>query len=353
MEQFPPTLCGRVGEAAPLLLNKRLNYNQELFLVSLPGYLLHLVPVTRIEFRRIKGGGDGWWKDNSETVLGVFRLFFTQREPEYDQDTDLHQRESTQVRRGGRDGRREPDSGLGYTQDYRSQWTHENCVEPDSASQRTEPRADHKRRAGGPEETGTHRDSWWDIPRKRALFTSDGPDSTTSGSDIPEGHADRPPEVEYSERLTSAKRQDEGRTEGLCSPHMELEMAVIQLQRDVEDCHSELELARKQTSAVTRLPQRRSGFMSTPVPRYSGKSNWEQYREVFEAIVCSNGWDDVTAALQLLSNLDGDALNFTGSGVSKGGARIFDKVVIRTLQRSGAFGRIQASVSAGVSASGK
>ena len=32
----------------------------------------------------------------------------TQREPEYDQDTDLHQRESTQVRWGGRDGRCEP-----------------------------------------------------------------------------------------------------------------------------------------------------------------------------------------------------------------------------------------------------
>ena len=80
-------------------------------------------------------------------------------------------------------------------------------------------------------------------------------------------------------------------------------MAVIQLQRDVEDCHSELELARKQTSAVTRRPQRRSGFTSTPVPRYSGKSNWEQYREVFEAIVCSNGWDDATPALQLLSHL--------------------------------------------------
>ena len=160
-----------------------------------------------------------------------------------------------------------------------------------------------------PEETGRPRDSRWDIPRKRALFTSDGPDSTTSGSDIPEGHADRPPEVEYSERLTSAKRQDEGGTEGLCSPHMELEMAVIQLQRDVEDCRSELELARKRTSAVIRRPQRRPGFTSTPVPRYSGKLNWEQYREVFEAIVCSNGWDDVTAALQLQSHLDGDALN--------------------------------------------
>ena len=58
-------------------------------------------------------------------------FFFTQREPEYDQDIDLHQRESTQVRWGGRDGRREPDSGLGYTQDYRSRWSHEDYVNPD------------------------------------------------------------------------------------------------------------------------------------------------------------------------------------------------------------------------------
>ena len=180
---------------------------------------------------------EGQLRDSTRSISDIF---FTQREPEYDQDTDLHQRESTQVRWGGRDGRREPDSGLGYTQDYRSRWTHENCVEPDSASQRTEQPADRKRRAGGrpagdriPEETGRHRDSRWDIPWKRALFTSDRPDSTTSGSDIPEGHADRPPEVEYSERLTSAKWQDEGGTEGLCSPHMELEMAVIQLQRYV------------------------------------------------------------------------------------------------------------------------
>ena len=35
------------------------------------------------------------------------------------------------------------------------------------------------------------------------------------------------------------------------APHMKLEMAVIQLQRDVEDCRSELELARKRTPAVT------------------------------------------------------------------------------------------------------
>ena len=37
------------------------------------------------------------------------------------------------------------------------------------------------------------------IPRKRALSISDGPDSTTSGSGIREGHYDRPPEEEYSD----------------------------------------------------------------------------------------------------------------------------------------------------------
>ena len=52
-----------------------------------------------------------------------------------------------------------------------------------------------------------------------------------------------------------------------------------------------------------------SGFTLTSVPRFSGKSNWEQYRQVFEPIVRSNGWDGVTAVLQLLSHLDGDALN--------------------------------------------
>ena len=38
------------------------------------------------------------------------------------------------------------------------------------------------------------RDNQWDIPWKRALFISDGLDSMTSGSDIPEGHSDRPPD---------------------------------------------------------------------------------------------------------------------------------------------------------------
>ena len=95
----------------------------------------------------------------------------------------------------------------------------------------------------------------------------------------------------------------------LCSPTMELERAVIQTQKDFDDCRTEFELTRKHTLAVDLRPPRQARFTSTSVPRYSGKSNWEQYHEIFEAIVCSSGWDDVTAALQLLSHLDGDALN--------------------------------------------
>ena len=258
--------------------------------------------------------------DNRRTTTRQYSeysdFFSTQRKREYDQDTDLPRRESTQIRWDGRDGRREPDCGLDYTQDYRTRWTHDDWVDPDSFIQRTEQPAGRKRGAGGrpavdriPEEMVAHSDSWWDISRKHALFTSDEPDSTTSGSDIPEGHADRPPEVGYSDKPISRRPQDEGGTEGRCSPNMELEMAVIRLQKYFDDCRMEFELARKHTQAVALRPPRRSGFTKTPVPRYSGKSNWKQYREVFEAIVCSNGWDDVTAALQLLSHLDGDALN--------------------------------------------
>ena len=96
-----------------------------------------------------------------------------------------------------------------------------------------------KRRAGGrpvvdriPEETVAHRDSRWDIPWKRALFMSDELDSTMSGSDIPEGHSDRLLVVGYSDKPISRQHQDEDGTEGRCSPNMELEMAVIRLQKD-------------------------------------------------------------------------------------------------------------------------
>ena len=94
---------------------------------------------------------------------------------------------------------------------------------------------------------------------------------------------------------------------------------MVRLQKDIDDYRTELELTRKQTPAVAPQPPRRSGFTSTPVPRFSGKSNWEQYHQVFEAIVCSNGWDNVTAAA-LSSGRGCTQRCFTGSGVSASGA---------------------------------
>ena len=45
------------------------------------------------------------------------------------------------------------------------------------------------------------------------------------------------------------------------------------------------------------------------VPMFAGVTSGEQYQQLFDAIVLSNGWDGATAALQLLFHLEGDALN--------------------------------------------
>ena len=67
-------------------------------------------------------------------------------------------------------------------------------------------------------------------------------------------------------------------------------------------------------SWTSQSHQRQVASTSTKVPRFAGVTSWEQYRElVFDAIVLSNGWDDATAALQLLSHLEGDALNVAKS----------------------------------------
>ena len=65
------------------------------------------------------------------------------------------------------------------------------------------------------------------------------------------------------------------------------------------------------TSATqTPLVQLRpAAYTTTKVPKFSGATSWDQYRQVFDAIVRSNGWDDATVTLQLLSHLEGDALN--------------------------------------------
>ena len=82
--------------------------------------------------------------------------------------------------------------------------------------------------------------------------------------------------------------------------HMQEDLAILREENRI--------LRTAATSQVTQAP-RRAALTMTKVPRFDGTSSWEQYHQVFEAIVRSNGWDNDTAALQLFSHLERDALN--------------------------------------------
>ena len=75
---------------------------------------------------------------------------------------------------------------------------------------------------------------------------------------------------------------------------------VSRMQRDLEDLQTENRF----------LPLvRQAALTTTKVPWFNGSTSWEQYQQVFDAIVLSNGWGDATTALQLLSHLQDDALS--------------------------------------------
>ena len=61
---------------------------------------------------------------------------------------------------------------------------------------------------------------------------------------------------------------------------------------------------------MVRAP-RQAAFTTTKVPQFGGMTSWEQYRQVFDAIVCSNGWDNDTAAFAIV-------LTFGGGRVERG-----------------------------------
>ena len=100
-----------------------------------------------------------------------------------------------------------------------------------------------------------------------------------------------------------------GRGEEDKSPVTVLEDTVFRMQRDLEELQSENRFLR--TPRATRpVPLvRQAALTTTKVPWFNGSTSWEQYLQVFDAIVLSNGWCDATAALQLLSHLQDDALS--------------------------------------------
>ena len=84
---------------------------------------------------------------------------------------------------------------------------------------------------------------------------------------------------------------------------------VSRIQKDMAILREENRLLRTPAASQAVQPPRRAALKTTKVPRFDGTTSWEQYHQVFEAIVWSNGWDNDTAALQLFSHLEGDALN--------------------------------------------
>ena len=111
--------------------------------------------------------------------------------------------------------------------------------------------------------------------------------------------------------FTEARDKDVGpdRRNVPWSPENILTDTVAHLQRDLADMRVEFRYFRTPGVPPIVPTPLHVAFTSTKVPRFAGTTSLEQYRQVFHAIVLSNGWDDATAALQLLSHLEGDALN--------------------------------------------
>ena len=134
----------------------------------------------------------------------------------------------------------------------------------------------------------------WDALHKRMLFESEDPDSTVSGSETQEARPGWPPDDMCTD---STQYRGSFDREGLRLLSPTLQQRVLKLQKDLEEAKAESRYFRANRSENPVVTPNRPRFTSTPVPRYAGGSNWDQYREVFESIVCSNGWDEVTATL--------------------------------------------------------
>ena len=93
------------------------------------------------------------------------------------------------------------------------------------------------------------------------------------------------------------------------SPVVALENTVSRMQRDIEDLQTENRFLRTPRTQMSVPFVQQVALTTTKVPWFNGLTIWEQYQQVFDAIVLSNGWDDATAALQLLSHLQDDALS--------------------------------------------
>ena len=76
------------------------------------------------------------------------------------------------------------------------------------------------------------------------------------------------------------------------SPRNVLVDTVARMQLDLADLRAENRLLRTPGVPPVVHTPRKAAFTTTKVPRFGGTTSWEQYRQVFDAIVLSNGWDE-------------------------------------------------------------
>ena len=132
-----------------------------------------------------------------------------------------------------------------------------------------------------------------------------------------EGHQPRGPQTKMNSSVSgpgylAGQRRDtagRNRPDNEWSPVATLEGTVSRMWRDLEDLLTETRFLRTRRAPWPVPLVRQAALTTTKVPWFSGSTSWEQYQQVFDAIVLSNGWDDATGALQLLSHLQGDALS--------------------------------------------
>ena len=98
---------------------------------------------------------------------------------------------------------------------------------------------------------------------------------------------------------------DDGTPERTRSPGVVLTDTVTRLQREMKELRSDSMCNHTGETPTSPQHSRRTKFTSTKVPKFAGVTSWDPYRQVFDAIVLSKGWDDSTAVLQLLSHLEG------------------------------------------------
>ena len=130
-----------------------------------------------------------------------------------------------------------------------------------------------------------------------------GTDTTTKGATQGRGSAPGGLTDQQTETAGLNRQTDEW------SPVAAFENTVSHMQRDLEDLQTENRFLRTPRPQVSVPLVRQVALTTTKVPWFNGSTSWEQYQQVFDAIALSNGWGDATAALQLLSHLQDDALS--------------------------------------------